>query len=689
MKSAFLAFAAATLCLSFAKSPITHEDLWLMRRVEAPVPSPDGKWVAFSVTEPAYEEKEQSSDIWLVPADRSTAPRRITHTRAAESGLTWTPDSTRLLFATRREGDEANQIYLLDLAKGGEATRLTNLSTGASAPRVSPDGKFLLFQSNVYPGAATDEENRKAAEERKNRKYRARVYDAFPIRHWDRWLDDTQRHFFVQPLEGGQPARDLLAGAALVKGEGFGGAPGNSGQDLQPVWAPDSQSVVFTASTNRHEAAFAPVRTDLYQIAVSGGEPKRITSGPHSYARAAFRPDGKALYAIEERHGGKTYSLDRLVMFSWPSPGAPASITPEFDRSVSSFTFSPDSKTVYLTAEDAGHEKLYAVVATGGNPKPVGSLKLGCLSNLAGAAKSSTPVLFANFDSAVTPPEIVRLDPSTGAFTALSSFNADRIAKLDLPPLREFWTTSSRGKKIHSFLALPPAFDEQKKYPLLVVMHGGPHSMWRDQWVLRWNYHLLAQPGYVVLLTNYTGSTGYGEKFAQEIQGDPLAGPAQEINEAADAAIRQFPFIDGTRQAAAGASYGGHLANWMQASTTRYRCLHSHAGLINLESQWGTSDTIYHRELGMGGPFWELGKVWTEQNPIRFAARFRTPMLVTAGENDFRVPLNQSLENWSVLKRMKVPSRLIVFPDENHWVLKGENSRFFYKELHAWLARWL
>ncbi len=185
--------------------------------------------------------------------------------------------------------------------------------------------------------------------------------------------------------------------------------------------------------------------------------------------------------------------------------------------------------------------------------------------------------------------------------------------------------------------------------------------MWRDQWVTRWNYHLLAQPGYVVLLTNYTGSTGYGEKFAQEIQGDPLAGPASEINEAADYAIKRYLFIDANRQAAGGASYGGHLANWMQASTTRYKCLISHAGLINLESQWGTSDTIYHRELGIGGPIWEGGRIWSEQNPIRFAKKFRTPILLTAGEQDFRVPLNQTLENWSVLQRLKIPSRLMSF----------------------------
>jgi dipeptidyl aminopeptidase/acylaminoacyl peptidase len=214
----------------------------------------------------------------------------------------------------------------------------------------------------------------------------------------------------------------------------------------------------------------------------------------------------------------------------------------------------------------------------------------------------------------------------------------------------------------------------QKKYPLVVMIHGGPHSMWRDQFFLRWNYHYITTPGYAMLMTDYTGSTGYGEKFAQDIQGDPLKGPGEEIEEAVDQAVKSFPFIDGARMCAGGASYGGHMANWLQATTTRYRCLFSHAGLINLESQWGTSDTIFHREVGTGGPVWEQGPVWREQNPIRFAKNFRTPILLTVGEKDYRVPLNQTIENWSVLQRLQIPSRLVVYPDENHWIQNGENA---------------
>jgi len=332
---------------------------------------------------------------------------------------------------------------------------------------------------------------------------------------------------------------------------------------------------------------------------------------------------------------------------------------------------------------------VYSVRVGGGAVLTLFGVEKGSYSNLTIPARAGRVAMYANWESASNPGEVAVITPGSGKALMLTKFNAARAALLDLPPVENFWFNSSRGKRIHSLLVRPPGFDPAKKYPLFVMIHGGPHGMWRDQFFVRWNYHLLAAPGYVLLLTNYSGSTGFGEEFARSIQGDPLKGPADEINEAADAAIREFRFIDGARQCAGGASYGGHLSNWLQGTTTRYKCLVSHAGLVNLEAQWGTSDTIYSREVNMGGPPWEQGAVWREQNPIRLAAKFRTPVLVTVGENDFRVPLNNALEYWSALQRMQVPSRLVVFPEENHWILKGEDSRFFYAEIAAWLARWL
>ncbi len=670
-----------------AKLAPTHEALFLMKRVGAPAVSPDGKWVVTSVTEPAYDEKEQVSDLWLVPADGSAKPRKITFTKASESDVTWAPDSHRIAFSTKREGDDAAQVYILDVANGGEAQRVTSAATGARGPQFRPDGNANLYVTGIWPGAADDEANRKLVKERKDRKYNVRVYTSFPVRQWDRWLDEQQTHLAVQPLDGSK-SHDLLAGTKLVLEPGFSGRGGEGGRDeIDASWSPDGQSVVFNATTKRTSAAFAEVPVDLYRVAVSGGEPELIAHADGGYGRPRFSPDGKTLFTLWEPNNGKVYNLTRLAAFDWPSMTNKRVVTASSDRSVNGYAIAPDGKTVYFTAEDAGLEKIYSVPASGGDMKLAVDPERGVYTDLVIPEKATSTILFGRWGSSTDPAEVVRIDKSVRR--NLTNFATDAAAAIDWQSPRHFYFTSSKGRKIHNMLVVPAGFDEGKKYPLLVLMHGGAANMWRDQISLRWNYHLLAKPGYVILLTNYTGSTGFGEQFAQNIQGDPLKTPAEEINEAADEAVKRFAFIDGTRQAAAGASYGGHLANWMEASTTRYKCLISHAGLANSESQWGTSDTIYGRELMNLGPPWEQGAVWREQNPIRYAARFKTPIMLSVGEHDYRVPMNETLEMWSAVQRMQVPSRLLVWPDENHWILNGENSRYFYKEVADWLARWL
>jgi dipeptidyl aminopeptidase/acylaminoacyl peptidase len=300
-------------------------------------------------------------------------------------------------------------------------------------------------------------------------------------------------------------------------------------------------------------------------------------------------------------------------------------------------------------------------------------------------------VIVGQWGSSVDPAEVVRIDTNAKTHRNLTTFNTEQARAIDWWAPQHFWFTSKRGRKIHNMIVTPADFDPTKKYPLFILIHGGAHNMWRDQISLRWNYHLLAKPGYVMLMTNYTGSTGFGTEFAQAIQGDPLRGPAEELIEAADAAIAKYSFIDPTRQIAGGASYGGHLANALEAwSGTRFKALISHAGLVNLENQWGTSDVIFGRELAMNGPHWgEKNENWRTQNPVRYAASFKTPMLLSIGEKDYRVPLNNTLEMWALLQRMRVPSRLLVWPEENHWILNAENSRVFYKEVDEWLRRWV
>jgi dipeptidyl aminopeptidase/acylaminoacyl peptidase len=675
-----------------ARLPLTHEALWMMKRVGAPVVSPDGRLVVFSVTEPSYDEKKESADLWIAPADGSAKPRRLTAGKAAESGARFAPDGRRIAFSAKRDDDEVSQIYVLDVGQGGEAQRVSASPLAARGPVWSPDGAWIAYQSAVYPGATDLEATRKAAAERKDAKSKVRAYDSFPIRRWDRWLDDTRTHLFLVRADGasGASARDVLAGTALAARPGFGAATGEgSSDDLAPEFAHDGKSLLFVATTNRDAAAYSSVDTQLFQVPIAGGEPTALTSGQASYGRPRFAPDGRTLCYIVTEDWDRLYALDRLACAPWPLAAAsPArTLTRDFDRSVGDFVLSPDGRA-YLTAEDEGFVRLYSVPLTGGAVTPVLDAR-GAFAGLDVAEAAKPAVVVASWGSATEPNEVVRVDVAARRTQRLSDVNVEAAGRLDWAPLQEFSFTNGLGRRVHNFLVTPQGFDPAKKYPLLVLIHGGHASMWRDQITLRWNYHLLASPGYVVLLTDYRGSTGYGERFTLDILKDPLKGPADDLNQAADEAVKRFPFVDASRQAAAGASYGGHLANWLEATTTRYKCLVSHAGLSSLETQWATSDSIRHREVMMGGPFWESPETWRAQSPVAHAKDFKTPILLSVGENDFRVPMNNTLEMYAVLQRQRVPTRLLVWPEANHWILKPEDSRVFYREVADWLKRWL
>lgn len=687
--AALAALAIGLACPAFgqstqARQPLTHELLWSFKRVGAPVPSPDGRWVLVSVTEPSYEPDADVSDLWIVSADGSAAPRRLTNTRTGEGDVAWSADSRRIAFSARRDGDDVSQIYVLDVT-GGEARRATEAPTAASRPRWSPDGTRLLFEADMWPGAVDEKTNRDIVERRKQETTSVRVYETFPIRDWDRWRDPSRPHVWVIDPAAGRTARSLLAGSQLAAGAGFGPT------DLSAVWAPDGQSVVFVATDHADRAARAPVTTALYQVGVDGGEPVRLTDPAWDASAPVFRPDGRALCFGAQPAEESLYHLTRLACGAWPwsEAGTVAVLAPEFDRALASWAFTPDSRTVFFTAADSGHEQIFAVPATGGAVTRVLPVTQGSYSSLAIPSQAGTPALFLSWESAVSPAEVVRLDAASGESAFLTSFNTDLAKAIDWQPLRDFWFETPDGRRLHSFVALPPNFDESQRYPLLVLIHGGHASMWRDGISYRWNAHLLAQPGFVVLMTDYRGSTGYGEAFTRSIWGDPLAGPADDVNLAADEAIRRFPFVDGARQAAGGASYGGHLVNWLAGTTDRYRALVSHAGLATLEQQWGTSDSIRHREVMMRGPYWEDVGRWVAQSPLAKAGAFRTPLLLSIGVNDYRVPLNNTLTMYAALQRQNIPSRLLVWTDENHWILKGANSRRFYTEVSEWLARHL
>ena len=664
----------ATTLLPAQKRPVTHEDIFLLKRTGEAAPSPDGKWIVFSVTEPDYDAAKAVSDLWIVPVDGGAPARRLTASKGAESGVAWSPDSTRIAFTAKREGDDAAQIYVLPV-QGGEAQRILTLATAAANPKWRPDGLGLLFESTVKgpgknPGKST-----------------ARLYDNMPVRIWNAWLDDSRPHLYVWEF-GWTSAIDLLTGGKLVDSPGFSGIRSGLSSDtsLQATWSPDGREIVFAATVNKNEMMKAETETHLFRVGRQGGEPAQLTQPGHSYTRPRFAPDGKTMYALQDRTASARhpYSLTRLARIPWPAAGTPQVLTAAFDRSVSSFTISPNSATIIIDAEDEGVSKLFQLPANGGPPVKLFDVMEGGYSSPQYAGGK----LIASYSSSTQPAEIARME--SNGHTLLTNFNAAKLATLDMPKPDHFWFTAKNGKKIHSVLVPPPGLDKSKKYPLLVFPHGGPNAMSADAFSTRWNYHLLTSPGYALLMTNYTGSTGFGEKFADDIERDVLRGPAREILEAVDAAAAKYPYINAEKQCAIGASYGGYLMNWFNGHTRQFKCMVNHAGAVNNESQYGANDGGLSRELRMGAKVWESGKgQWMDQSPFRYAAEWKTPTLITQGELDYRVPVGESLMTFKLLQRQGIPARLMVFPDEGHWILKGENNRHHMTEVLAWLKQFI
>jgi len=667
-----------------APRAVTHEDVWLMKRLGSPVIAPDGRRAVVSVTEPSYEEDGEVSDLWLVTVDGSAEPLRLTATPGGESGVDWHPDGSMIAFSAKRGDDEQAQVYVLPMTGPGEARRVTDFSTGAASPKWSPDGKHIAFESSVWPDAEGSEANEERKKAEEDDGINVSRYAHFPVRDWDQWRDQRQKRLFVVSADAESEAEptDLLFGTELVTGPGYEGG-------LNAAWTPDGEALVFTATENLHQAAHDVVRRHLYRVAADGGEPERIIGGDDfNCTGAQFSPDGDFIYCNYEPINEWVYNHNEIARAKWNGErvdGQLDVLTAGFDRSVGGFDISADGRTVYFDAADQGRVRLFAMHADGSEITLLDADSRGVY----GGVQAAGEWIVANWESSAVPVEVVRVDPETGRHTALTGFNAERLEGLDRPAFREFWFTSEKGREIHSWLALPPGFDENEQYPLVLFIHGGPFSSSLDADHVRWSPHLLASEGYVVLLTDYTGSVGYGAEFSRNIEGDPLATPGAELVQAADVATERFDFIDPERQAATGASYGGHLVNWLLATTDRFDALVGHAGLVDLEGQWATSDVVYHRERMNGGPPWGDSTVWEAQSPSTYADQFSTPTMLTIGEADYRVPLNQTLAAWTYLQRMQVPSRLLVFHDANHWIMNGKEARYFWEEVHDWLAEYL
>ncbi len=674
-----ISFLALTVSQVAMARAVTHEDIWLMQRAGRPVVSPDGSRAVFSVTEPNYDPEKEVVALWISPTDGSAPPKRLSEGVKISGSAVWSADGSKLAFAAKGDGDKVNQIYTLDMTMAGTPVRLTTLPNGARNPKWRPDGSAILFES----------EEEKSAEQLA-RKSKARIYDAMPVRFWNQWLDGRHTHAFVIDLTPGAIPRDLLKDTEFAKAKGFRGLynPLGGGEDLHVIWTPDGQGIVFAAVTNAHAMMNEHTPAALFHLSLAGGEPRRLTNIDASFAHPQFSKSGETIFAIRETVPLQTdtpYKLPELAAIDWPLARGAKVLTAGFDRPVMGFSLTRDGASILFDTEDNGFAQVFRVSTSGGPSSPIVAINSGSY----GSAEDSAAGTLALFQTAIRAPELVRIIGNNEPHVAVTHFNDDKLKELDTPAPVHFWFKAKDGRNVHSIMFLPANFDPKGHYPLVLFPHGGPASLSTDNFSTRWNSHLLAAPGYVILETNYAGSTGFGTAFAEAVERDVLDGPAKEIMEAASEAIRRFPYIDGSRQAAIGASYGGYLLYWFNGHTDQFKCLVSHAGAINNESQYGTNDGGIDRELRMGAPIWEKGGQWNVQSPIRYAGKFKTPTLITQGENDFRVPLGESLTLFKILERRKIPARLIVFPDTGHWVLRGEDSRLHMNEVANWLKTYL
>lgn len=647
-----------------------EEFLTLDRAADAQI-SPDGRWVLYTVTSTSLEEDRRESHVWLAPASGGTQ-RRLTEEGKGGHGGRWSPDGGTVAYVAPVDGTP--QIHLYSVASG-RTRQLTNLSTGVDGIVWAPTGKHLAFVSEVYPGCPDDACNRRRMAEAADAPSSARIYEELLYRHWVAWEDGRRSHVFVVPATGGE-ARDVIAGQPYdVPVPPFGGS-----EDY--TFSSDGTRLIYTTKVGANQAWHT--NSDIYQVDIEGGEPENLTAAMKGGERhPAMAPDGRYLAFLSQERPGFESDRWRLMIRDQES-GETSEITSRFDRSIGAFTWLPNSDGIIFTAQDRQRTVIFSV-DLGGRVEGLvrwGNCRQPTLAN------DGRTMAFVN-DAIHRPGQVyVWRVADRGDPRPLTNLNAQVLEEVTMHPAEEIEWVGYGGRTVHGLLVKPPQFEEGARYPLLVLIHGGPQGAWLDGFHSRWNAQLFAAPGYVTVLLNPRGSTGFGQQFVDEISRDWGGKVYTDIMAGVHHAAR-FPFVDSTRIAAAGGSYGGYMVNWINGHTDRFDALITHAGVYNLESFYGATEELWFPEWEFAGPPW-VSRTWYERwSPHRYAEHFRTPTLVLHGALDFRVPDTEGLQMFTALRRRGVPARLVYFPDEGHWIGRPQNQKIWWSEVHQWLARYL
>jgi dipeptidyl aminopeptidase/acylaminoacyl peptidase len=668
------------LAAAAARRPLTPEDLWAMDRVGDPALSPDGRWVVFPVTRYALDKNQGDSDLWLVPADGSAPPRRLTWNEGSDSSPAWSPDGRRIAFVSKR-GDGPPQLYVLPV-EGGEAEPVTKLPVAVQDPKWFPDGRRIAFLASTWPDLDDDwKAVQKRVDEQKDDKVQAKISQDRLLRFWDQYRTDGRfTHVFRVDLDG-RAVKDLTPG--LKRMMGFQ----STGWDL----APDGREIAFAANVTA--PPYQTVNYDVFVQSIGGdapAEPRDVTAAnPAEDGAPRYSPDGRYLVYGRNRRPEFDPDFARLARYDRQS-GETRGLAEDWDGAPQAWTFTPDGKTLIFHAEERGRVHVYALPIEGGTPRPVA--RGGTTSGVAaGRAPDGGVRLVFGRQSITAPTDLYAVDLAAGAPgaepRALTAFNAQRLAELDLGTVADATFTGGGGDPVHMLLVFPPGFDRGRKWPLVQLIHGGPHGAFQDEFHYRWSATAFAARGYVVAMVNFHGSTGYGQKFAESIVGNHADLPFADVMKSTDYLLAQG-YVDGKRMAAAGGSYGGYLVDWILGHTDRFAAIVSHAGVYDLMAQFA-SDGTWGRPTNYGAAPWTDPARIDRYSPSRYAASFKTPTLVLHGERDYRVPVTQGINLYAVLQGKGVPARIVIFPEETHWVLKPKASLLWYKEVFAWLDKYL
>jgi dipeptidyl aminopeptidase/acylaminoacyl peptidase len=656
--------------------PFSVRDMVAMDRVSEPQVSPDGKTIVFALRTTDLEANRGRFDLWMVGTD-GTGLRRMTSNAAADTSPRWSPDGSAVYFLSTRSG--SSQVWKL-AANGGEAIQVTAQPLDVGSFRISPDGKNLAFSAEVFPGKSIDETAKKLEDDAK-KKATGKIFDSVFIRHWDTWADGRRSHLFVMPVAGGSAVDILQSMDADAPSKPFGGTE-------EYDFTPDGHSIVFSA---REAGKTEPWSTnfDLYAAGIDGKSRTNLTEENDAWdTQPAFSPDGKTLAYLAMERPGFEADRFRIVLRSWPD-GKARVLTQSWDRSPADLTWSSDGKTLYSSADNLGQHSLFAIDAATGAVRTV--VKDGTVASpsVVAGPKGADRIVYS-LDTFVMPAELFSINADGTGTRQLTNINRDKVAAARMGKPEQFTFEGANGDTVYAYVLTPADFDATKKYPVAFLIHGGPQGSFGNHFHYRWNAQAYAGAGYAAVLVDFHGSTGYGQPFTDAIRGDWGGKPFLDLQKGLAAAIARYPWLDGDRVAALGGSYGGYMVNWIAGNwPDRFRCLVTHDGNLDERFAYYATEELWFPEWEHHGTPWENPESYEQQNPVNFVKNWKTPMLVIHGAQDFRVVETQGMATFNTLQRRGIPSRLLYFPDENHWVLKPQNSILWHETVIGWLDQWV